>query len=64
MQLSLMAHLKSQLLFFRGRECVFSNLHISVCGQVLDMWDSVIHLGQFISCTNKKNIVKSAKFCF
>ena len=35
-----------------------------VCGQLIDMWDSVTHLGHFISSTNKKSIVKSAKSCF
>ena len=42
---------KSQWLFFRGRECVFSNLNMCVCGH-------------FISSTDKKSIVKSAKSCF
>ena len=55
---------KSQLLFSRGRECVFSNLNIYVCGQLVDMCDSVTHLGHFISSTDKKGIVKSAKYCF
>ena len=66
MQLSLMSHLmaKSQLLFFRGRECVFSNLNIYVCGQLEDMCDSATHLGHFIASTDKKSIVKSAKSCF
>ena len=66
MQLSLMSHLmaKSQLLFFRGRECVFSNLNIYVCGQLVDMCDSATHLGHFIASTDKKSIVKSAKSCF
>ena len=52
MQLSLMSHLmakKSQLLFFRGRECVFSNLNIYICGQLVDMCDSATHLGHFIT---------------
>ena len=66
MQLSLMSHLmaKSQMLFFRGRECVFSNLNIYVCGQLEDMCDSATHLGHFISSTDQKSIVKSAKSCF
>ena len=55
---------KSQLLFFRGRECVFSNLNIYVCGQLVDMYDSATHLGHFIASTDKKSIVKSAKSCF
>ena len=55
---------KSQSLFFRGRECVFSNLNIDVCGQLIDMCDSVTHLDHFISSTDKKSIVKSAKSCF
>ena len=55
---------KSQLLFFRGRECVFSNLNIDVCGQLVDMCDSATHLGHFIASTDKKSIVKSAKSCF
>ena len=55
---------KSQLLFFRGRECVFSNLNIYVCGQLVDMCDSATHLGHFIASTDKKSIVKSAKSCF
>ena len=55
---------KSQLLFFRGRECVFYHLNIYVCGQLVDMCDSTTHLGHFISSTDKKGIVKSAKSCF
>ena len=52
---------KSQLLFFRGRECVIYNLNIYVYGQLVDMCDSASHLGHIISSTDKKNIVKS---CF
>ena len=55
---------KGQLLFFRGRECVFSNLNIFVCGQLVDMCDSATHLGHFTSSTDKNSIVKSAKSCF
>ena len=66
MQLSLMSHLmgKKVSFFFRGRECVFSNLNIYVCGQLVDMCDSATHLGQFIASTDKKSIVKSANTCF
>ena len=35
---------KSQLMFFRGRECVFSNLNIYVCGQGIYICDSETHL--------------------
>ena len=58
-----MSHLleKSQLLFFKGRECVFSNLN--ECGQIVDMCDSATHLGHFIASTDKKSFVKSAKSC-
>ena len=42
----------------------FSNLHIDVCGQLVDMCDSATHLGQVIASTDKKSIVKSAKSCF
>ena len=55
---------ESQLLFFRGRQCVFSNLNIYVSGQLVDMCDSATHLGHFIASTDKKSIVKSAKSCF
>ena len=55
---------KCQLLFFRGRECVFSHFNIYVCGQLVDMCDSATHLGHFIAYTDKKSIVKSAKSCF
>ena len=55
---------KSRLLFFRGRECVFSNLNMYVCGQLVDMCDSATHSGHFIASTDKKSIVKSAKSCF
>ena len=55
---------KSLLLFFRGRKCVFYNLNMYVCGQLVDMCDSATHLGHFIASTDKKSIVKSAKFCF
>ena len=55
---------KSQLLFFRGRECVFSHLNINVRGQLVDMYDSATHLGHFIASTDKTSIVKSAKSCF
>ena len=48
---------KSPLLFFRGRECVFSNLNIYVCGQLVDMCESATHLGHFIVSTDKKSIV-------
>ena len=51
---------KSQLLFFRGRECVFYNLNIYVCGQLVDTCDSATHLGHFIASTDRKSIVKSA----
>ena len=54
----------SQLLFFRGRECVFYYLNMYVCGQSVDMCDSATRLGHFISSTDKKSIVKSAKSCF
>ena len=50
--------------FFRGRKCVFSNLNIYVCGQLVDMCDSATRLGHFIASTDKKSIVKSAKSCF
>ena len=33
---------KCQLLFFRGRECVFYNLNIYVCGQLVDHGRSVL----------------------
>ena len=62
-----MSHLmakKSQLLFFRGRECVFFYLNSYVCGQLVDMCDYATHLGHFIASTDKKSIVKSAKSCF
>ena len=55
---------KSQLFFFRGRECVFSNLNIYVCRVLVDMCDSATHLGHFIASTDKKSIVKSVKCCF
>ena len=35
-----------------------------VCGQLVDMCDSATHVGHFISSTDKKSIVKSAKSCF
>ena len=54
----------SQLLFFMGRECVSYNLNMSVCGQVVYMCDSAPHSSYFISSTDKKSIVKSAKSCF
>ena len=34
------------------------------CGQLVDMCGSATHLCHFISCTDKKSIVKSAKSCF
>ena len=46
------------------RECVFSILNIYACGQLVDMCDSTTHLGHFISSTDKKSIVKTAKSCF
>ena len=55
---------KSQLVFFRSRECVFYNFNVYVCGQFVDMCDSATHLGHFISSTDTKSIVKSAKSCF
>ena len=53
---------KSQLLFFGGRGCVFSNLKY-VCIWTVDMCDSATHLGHFMSFTDKKSIVKSVKSC-
>ena len=35
-----------QLLFFRGRECVFSNLNIYVCGQLIDIQIRKVLLNQ------------------
>ena len=71
MQLSFMSHLMAKSCCFSGVENVyFFNLSIIiikyyyVCGQIVDMGDSVTHLGHFISSTDKKSIVKSAKFCF
>ena len=45
MQLSLMSHLmaKISVAVFRGRECLFYNLNMYVCGQLVDMCDSVTH---------------------
>ena len=61
---------KSKLLFFRGRECVFSNLNIYVCGQLVDMCDSATHLGHFIHqqirtvLLNQQNLVSGEVLIF
>ena len=65
--MSLMSHLMANKVSccFSGVDNVyFSNLNIYVCGQLVDMCDSTTHLCHFISSTDKKNIVKSAKSCF
>ena len=41
-----------------------SNLNIYVCGQLVDMCDSATYLGHFMTSTDKKSFVKSAKSCF
>ena len=43
---------------------LFIQIFLYVCGRVVNMCDSTIHLGHFISSTNKKSTVKSAKSCF
>ena len=41
--------------FFRSCECVISNLNISVCGAVGNMYDSAIPSWSLISSTNRKS---------
>ena len=45
---------KSQLLFSRDRDCVFSNLNMYVCGQLVDMCDFTTHLGHFFHLQIRK----------
>ena len=64
MHLSLMLHLmaKTVISCFSGVENMYFLIY--VCGQLVDMCDSATHFGYFISSTDKKIIVKSAKSCF
>ena len=40
---------KSKLLFFKGRCCNTSTLGIVVCGQLVEMSDTAVHLGHTIT---------------
>ena len=55
---------KSKLLFFKGRCCNVSTLSIVVCGQLVEMSDTSVHLGHTITSNDRDNITKSAKSSF
>ena len=55
---------KSKLLFFKGRCCNVSTLGIVVCGQLVEMSDTAVHLGHTITSNDRDNITKSAKSSF
>ena len=52
---------KHKLLFFKGRCCNVSTLSIVVCGQLVEMSDTAVHLGHTIISNDRDNITKSAK---
>ena len=52
---------KSKLLFFKGRCCNVSILSVVVCGQLVKMSDTAVHLGHTITSNDRDNITKSAK---
>ena len=54
---------KSKLLFFKGRCCNVSTLGIVVCGQLVEMSDTAVHLGHTITSNDRDNITKY-KECF
>ena len=55
---------KSKLLFFKCRCCYASTLSIVVCGQLVEMSDTAVHLGHTITSNDRDNITKSAKSSF
>ena len=55
---------KSKLSFFKGRCCNVSILGIVVCGQLVEMSDTAVHLGHTITSNDRDNITKSAKSSF
>ena len=52
---------KSKLLFFKGRFCNVSTLSIIVCGQLVEMSDTAVHLGHTRTSNDRDNITKSTK---
>ena len=54
---------KRKLLFFKDHCCNVSTLSIAVCGQLVEMSDTAVHLGHttFITSNDRNNITKSAK---
>ena len=44
---------KSKLLFFKGRCCNVSTLGIVVCGQLVEMSDTAVHLGHTITSNDR-----------
>ena len=55
---------KSKLLFFKSRCCNVSTLSIVVCGQLVDMSDTAVHLGHTITSNDRDNVTKLAKPSF
>ena len=56
---------KSKLLIFKGRCCNVSTLSIVVCGQLVEMSDKAVHLGNTITSNDRdknKNKNKNALF--
>ena len=50
--------------FFKGRCCNVSTLSIVVCGQLVEMSDTAVHLGHTITSNDRDNITKSTKSSF
>ena len=55
---------KRKLLFFKGRCCNVSTLSVVVCGQLVEMSDTAVHLGHTITSNDRDSITKSAKSSF
>ena len=55
---------KSKLLFFKGSCCNVSTLSIVVCGHLVEMSDTAVHLGHTITSNDEDNNTKSAKSSF
>ena len=55
---------KSKLLISKGRCSNVSTLCIVVCGQLIEMSDTAVHLGRTITSNDRDNIPKSAKSNF
>ena len=55
---------KSKLLFSKSCFCNVSTISCVVCGQLIEMSDTAVHLGHTITSNDRDNITKSAKSIF